>query len=143
MFLLEFCNVDEPLLPPEVHVTTDFAYFRWHGHGKNPWFDYRYKTEELEALISELKQTSDKVKKIFGYFNNHFYGYAVENCLQILKMLGIQTPEQEEAKKKAEEYFNLKLKRSSLDNFSLKGRYYKLIVRALLFITTCKVEDAR
>ena len=36
-----YCNVDEPLLPPEVHVTTDFAYFRWHGHGINPWFDYR------------------------------------------------------------------------------------------------------
>ena len=36
-----YCNVDEPLLPPEVDVTTDFAYFRWHGHGINPWFDYR------------------------------------------------------------------------------------------------------
>jgi len=26
--------VDEPLLPPEVYLTTDFAYFRWHGKGK-------------------------------------------------------------------------------------------------------------
>ena len=112
-----YCNVDEPLLPPEVHITTDFAYFRWHGHGNNPWFDYRYKTEELEPWIPKLKQTSDKVKKIFGYFNNHFHGYAVENCLQVLEMLGIQTPEQEEAKKKVEEYFNPKLKKSSLDEF--------------------------
>lgn len=112
-----YCNVDEPLLPPEVHITTDFAYFRWHGHGKNPWFDYRYKIEELEPWIPKLKQTSDKVKKIFGYFNNHFHGYAVENCLQILEMLGIQTPEQEEAKKKVEKHFNPKLKKSSLDEF--------------------------
>jgi len=26
--------VDEPLLPPEIHLTTDFAYFRWHGKAK-------------------------------------------------------------------------------------------------------------
>lgn len=112
-----YCNVDEPLLPPEVHITTDFAYFRWHGHGKNPWFDYRYKIEELGPWIPKIKQTSDKVKKIFGYFNNHFHGYAVENCLQVLEMLGIQTPEQKEAKKKVEEHFNPKLKKSILDQF--------------------------
>ena len=26
-----YTNVDEPLLPPEMHLTTDFAYFRWHA----------------------------------------------------------------------------------------------------------------
>jgi uncharacterized protein YecE (DUF72 family) len=112
-----YCNVDEPLLPPEVHVTTDFAYFRWHGHGKNPWFDYRYKIEELEPWIPKLKQTAKKVKRIYGYFNNHFHGYAVENCLQVLEMLGGLTPEQEEAKKKVGEHFNPKIKKSSLDQF--------------------------
>jgi uncharacterized protein YecE (DUF72 family) len=35
-----FTIVDEPLLPPEVHLTTDFAYFRWHGRGDEIWFDY-------------------------------------------------------------------------------------------------------
>jgi uncharacterized protein YecE (DUF72 family) len=28
--------VDEPLLPPETHVTADFAYIRWHGRGEEP-----------------------------------------------------------------------------------------------------------
>jgi uncharacterized protein YecE (DUF72 family) len=112
-----YCNVDEPLLPPEVHVTTDFAYFRWHGHGKNPWFDYRYKKEELEPWIQKLKGTAKKVKRIFGYFNNHFHGYAVENCLQVLEMLGALTPAQEEAKKKVEEHFNPKTRKSQLDQF--------------------------
>jgi uncharacterized protein YecE (DUF72 family) len=112
-----YCNVDEPLLPPEVHVTTDFAYFRWHGHGKNPWFDYQYKTEELDPWIPKLKETATKVKKIYGYFNNHFHGYAVENCLQVLEMLGVLTKEQEEAKKKVEEHFNPKMKKSQLDQF--------------------------
>ena len=28
--------VDEPLLPPDPVVTTDFAYVRWHGRGRRP-----------------------------------------------------------------------------------------------------------
>lgn len=116
-YRVAYCNVDEPLLPSEVHVTTDFAYFRWHGHGKNPWFDYRYGIDELEPWIPKLKETSLKVKKVFGYFNNHYHGYAVENCLQVLEMLGVLTPEQEEAKKKVYMHFNPKMKKSSLDHF--------------------------
>ncbi|MEJ2242047.1 MAG: DUF72 domain-containing protein [Candidatus Bathyarchaeota archaeon] len=112
-----YCIVDEPLLPPEVHVTTDFAYFRWHGHGENPWFDYRYSSDELEPWVPKLKNASSKVKKVFGYFNNHYHGYAVENCLQVLEMLGVLTPEQEEAKKNVNEHFNPKTKKSSLDQF--------------------------
>jgi uncharacterized protein YecE (DUF72 family) len=112
-----YCNVDEPLLPSDVHITTDFAYFRWHGHGRNPWFDYRYKKDELEAWIPKLKETSEQVKRVFGYFNNHFHGYAVENCLQVLEMLGMLTSEQEKAKNKVEEHFNPKLRKSSLDQF--------------------------
>jgi uncharacterized protein YecE (DUF72 family) len=112
-----YCNVDEPLLPPEVHITTDFAYFRWHGHGHNPWFNYRYTKDELEPWVPKLKESSKQVKKIYGYFNNHFHGYAVENCLQVLEMLGSLTPEQEKAKKKVEEHLNPKLVKLSLDKF--------------------------
>jgi uncharacterized protein YecE (DUF72 family) len=39
--------VDEPLLPPDVHVTSDIAYLRWHGRGTKPWFNYRYSEEQL------------------------------------------------------------------------------------------------
>ena len=60
---------------------------------------------------------SKKVKRIYGYFNSHFHGYAVENCLQVLEMLGVLTPEQDEAKKRVEEHLNLKMKKSSLDQF--------------------------
>ncbi len=34
--------VDEPLLPPETGLTSDIAYVRWHGRGKNMWYNYRY-----------------------------------------------------------------------------------------------------
>jgi len=92
--------VDEPLLPPEVHLTADFAYFRWHGRGKKPWFDYKYSKEELDAWIPKVEETAKKVKKVFGYFNNHFHGYAPENCLHLIERLGLLTEQQKKAKEK-------------------------------------------
>jgi len=95
-----YANVDEPLLPPEVHITADFAYFRWHGRGEKPWFDYLYKEEELEPWIPKVLETSRQVKQVLGFFNNHFHGYAPENCLSLIeKILGL-TPQQQEAKKR-------------------------------------------
>ena len=98
--------VDEPLLPPEVHITSKIAYFRWHGQGPRPWYDYRYPSRELEPWIPKVKEASAKVSKIYGFFNNHFHGYAVENCLQIMEMLGVATPKQLETKKHIEDYIN-------------------------------------
>lgn len=95
-----YVNVDEPLLPSDVVVTTDFAYFRWHGRGKKPWFDYRYKEEELEPWVSKIEDTSGSVKKVFGYFNNHFHGYAPENCLNLIDKLGLITEQQKLVKQK-------------------------------------------
>lgn len=89
--------VDEPLLPPEIHITSNIAYFRWHGKGRNPWFNYRYSKDELEPWIPKVKATSNKAKKVYGYFNNHFHGHAPENCLQVLEMLGMLKPNQQEA----------------------------------------------
>ena len=37
-YKVAYTNVDEPLLPPEVHLTSDIAYFRWHGRGEGVWF---------------------------------------------------------------------------------------------------------
>jgi uncharacterized protein YecE (DUF72 family) len=92
--------VDEPLLPPEVHLTADLAYFRWHGRGERPWFDYRYSKEELEPWIPKVEEASQKVKKVVGYFNNHFHGYAPENCLYLLERLGLSSEEQKRAKER-------------------------------------------
>ena len=103
-YKVAYTVVDEPLLPPEIHVTSDIAYFRWHGHGKGPWYDYRYTAEELRQWSPKLPEIAEKVDKVFGYFNNHYHGYAVENCLQIMQMMGIIEPKQIEAKNRVEKY---------------------------------------
>jgi uncharacterized protein YecE (DUF72 family) len=93
--------VDEPLLPPEVHLTADFAYFRWHGRGKAPWFDYKYSKQELDEWVPKVKETAAKAKKVYGYFNNHFHGYAPENCLYLIERLGLLSEEQKRTQAKA------------------------------------------
>jgi uncharacterized protein YecE (DUF72 family) len=57
--------VDEPLLPPEVHITADFAYVRWHGRGLRPWYNYRYSSRELEEWVPRIHKISDKVEKVW------------------------------------------------------------------------------
>ena len=84
-----YCIVDEPLLPPEVHVTSPIGYIRWHGHGQRPWYNYRYTQQQLQDWVPKVKEIHENAKKTFGIFNNHFHGYAPENCVQIMDMLGI------------------------------------------------------
>lgn len=100
-YKIAYTNVDEPLLPPEVHLTADFTYFRWHGRGESPWFDYLYEKRELDEWVPKVKEAAGKVKKVYGYFNNHFHGYAPENCLYLIEKLGLLTEEQKRAKLKS------------------------------------------
>ena len=87
--------VDEPKLPVDLRITTDFSYIRWHGHGENPWFNYRFSIEELEAWVPRLEQVSGSVDTTFGYFNNHFAGNAPLNAMQMLSLLKRITPKQQ------------------------------------------------
>ena len=77
--------VDEPLIPPEIHVTTDFAYFRWHGKGEDIWFDYRYSPEKLDAWIPKVQETSNKVKKVYGYLTTTIMVMHPKTVFNLLK----------------------------------------------------------
>ena len=99
-YKIAYTIVDEPLLPPDIHLTADFAYFRWHGKGKKLWFNYKYSTEEIDPWIPKVKNTAKKVKIIYGYFNNHYHGYAPENCLYLIEKLGLLSETQKKIKNK-------------------------------------------
>jgi len=90
--------VDEPLLPADVKVTSDIAYIRWHGRGEYPWYNYHYKTEELERWVPKVKETVNQAETTFGYFNNHYHAYAVKNCLEMMDMLHDNAPAKRSAK---------------------------------------------
>jgi len=80
------------ILHCEVCVTSDLAYIRWHGTGDGTWFNYKYSEEQLTEWVPKVQEASGKAGKVLGYFNNHFHGYAPENALQIMEMLGVVTP---------------------------------------------------
>ena len=96
--------VDEPLLPPETHVTADFAYVRWHGQGKRLWYDYEYTKPQLEEWKPKVEEVAKKSKRTYGYFNNHFNANAVKNAVELLQMMGSSTTEQEAALTKIKEF---------------------------------------
>jgi len=97
-FGVGYCIVDEPLLPPEVRVTANFAYFRWHGRGSSPWYDYLYSEEELRDWVPRIESAKNEADKVYGYFNNHYHGFAVENCIEILEMFNAAKPEHQRIK---------------------------------------------
>lgn len=96
--------VDEPLLPPDLHVTASFAYVRWHGHGDEPWYNYRYSDDELQGWVPRVEQVASQAETVYGFFNNHFHGYAPENALRILRMLGTEDAEKTRALAKIERF---------------------------------------
>jgi len=106
-YQVAYTIVDEPLLPPDVHVTSDIAYIRWHGRGERPWYNYLYTTEELQPWVPKVKEAAQKAGKVFGYFNNHYHGYAVKNALEMAEMLDQITIEQREVKKTVENYLEM------------------------------------
>jgi uncharacterized protein YecE (DUF72 family) len=96
--------VDEPLLPPEVQITADFAYVRWHGHGARLWYDYEYSGDQLEGWAPKVQEITSKVRRTYGYFNNHFNANAVKNAVEMLELLGQVTTKQKIAHEKITKY---------------------------------------
>ncbi len=137
--------VDEPLLPPEIRLTSDVAYVRWHGRGKRMWYNYRYSRGELSDWIPKIKEMSQGAD-LYGYFNNHYHGYAPENCVDVLEMLGIATPEQKEVKKRISGYWKgkapAKVITKTLSDF-LKDEKEDVLTMLSGFIEAVRLERAR
>ncbi len=109
------CIVDEPKLPIDPRVTTDFSYIRWHGHGGKLWYNYRYSLEELEKWKPTVQQLMHSVDTTYGYFNNHFAGNAPMNALQMLSLLEMINQKQERKLQKMLERNTFS--QTSLDDF--------------------------
>ncbi len=102
---VSWVKIDEPKfktsLAEEVPVTSDTAYFRFHGRNAEMWwkgdtetrYNYLYSHEEIEGLIEKVKSTAEQTKTLFAFFNNHWQGYAPRNAIDMMKAL--QLPFQE------------------------------------------------
>ncbi|MFX1266728.1 MAG: DUF72 domain-containing protein [Promethearchaeota archaeon] len=88
---LTYCAVIEPLLPPRMDITnSEFAYIRFHGYGKDIWFDYFFNEEEIKNWAASIKDVIKQTPNIGIYFNNHFSGYAAKNSLMMMRELNLK-----------------------------------------------------
>ncbi|HMA62036.1 MAG TPA: DUF72 domain-containing protein [bacterium] len=78
-----FCTVSGLGMPKQVQVTSEIAYFRFHGPGKA--YESRYTEESIQEWAAKIKKVSkqESVKSIYCYFNNDMNGYAVENAREL------------------------------------------------------------
>lgn len=106
------CNVitDSPLELISEN-TTYWSYLRFHGRGQKVWFDYRYSEKEMSKLAEKLATIEQKSDLVYGYFNNHYGGDAVENALQLIQLTGSLSSKQLEALNR------FKVKSKDLDSF--------------------------
>jgi uncharacterized protein YecE (DUF72 family) len=112
---IAYTIVDEPKLPIDLRITADFSYIRWHGHGEDPWYNYRYSLEELRAWKLRLLSLSGKTRTIFGLFNNHFNGNGPMNALQMMELMDIINPVQRA--KMDRMLINAAAKQTSIEDF--------------------------
>jgi uncharacterized protein YecE (DUF72 family) len=96
---MAWVKIDEPRfsssIAAEVPVTSDTAYFRFHGRNAKDWwhgdtetrYRYLYNEEEIKGLAERIKEARGKTKLLFAFFNNHWQAYAPRNANDLKKAL--------------------------------------------------------
>jgi uncharacterized protein YecE (DUF72 family) len=109
-FRAAVCNVDQPLigksLRPRAYVTSEVAYFRFHGRNYHDWFredagrdaryNYLYSNNQIGDQGKLVAQAANQASETYAVYNNHFRGQAVVNAIQLrqrLKEEAVQIPE--------------------------------------------------
>jgi uncharacterized protein YecE (DUF72 family) len=92
-------QIDEPKfessIAPEVPLTSDIAYYRFHGRNAEMWwkgnvetrYKYLYSPQEVDELSEKVRNNSHKVSLSFAFFNNHWRAYAPRNAGDMMKAL--------------------------------------------------------
>ena len=100
---LSYVTADEPqygslaTIPYLPEVTSEIAYFRFHGRNTQNWlkkgvetslrYSYLYSDIELEEFAGSVCRLNRKAKKTYAMFNNCHGGFAVRNALRFKELL--------------------------------------------------------
>ncbi len=78
-------------------ITTDTAYFRFHGRNRENWlkrgletslrYDYLYSEEELQEFVPPLLASDKKAKTVYGMFNNCHGASAIRNARRMKEII--------------------------------------------------------
>lgn len=107
---LSYVTVDAPQTgtgtAPRVPAVTRSAlgYLRMHGRNTETWykrventgerFNYKYNDEELAELAQVARELATQANVVHVIFNNNMASYGTDNAQTMMRMLGIDTPEE-------------------------------------------------
>lgn len=96
---ISWVQIDEPKfnssIANEIPVTSDMAYFRFHGRNAEMWwrgnvetrYAYLYSDAEIKELTLKIRDRAQKSSLVFAFFNNHWKAYAPRNAGDMIKAL--------------------------------------------------------
>ncbi|MFH1639295.1 MAG: DUF72 domain-containing protein [Chloroflexota bacterium] len=102
---IAWVQIDEPVFSSSVAcdlpLTSDMAYFRFHGRNRENWwrgnaetrYKYLYTPEEIGELACRVAKAAQQCRMVFTLFNNHWQGYAPKNARDLQLSLGLRLAE--------------------------------------------------
>jgi uncharacterized protein YecE (DUF72 family) len=87
------CGVG-PDSPPMRPLTADFTYLRWLGDRRIETFNavVHDRRAELQEWAHWIEAHRERLREIYGYFNNHYTGHAPATAREFLLLLGQDPP---------------------------------------------------
>ena len=89
-FNFAFCIAHGSGLPFVETVTSEVVYLRLHG--SQTLYGSSYPDRELKGWAEKIRAWRDKGGRVFVYFNNDAYGFAVKNALALKKLASNNSP---------------------------------------------------
>jgi uncharacterized protein YecE (DUF72 family) len=75
-------------LPCVLRATSDIVYVRWHGPSDEHLYAGSYSEDDLRWWADRLREWQGQGRRVYGYFNNDQFGFAVANALRLRELLG-------------------------------------------------------
>ena len=75
---------DSSIYPRRDEVTANFIYIRFHG--PHELYTSKYSEEEVKKWADKIKEYRQSYD-VYCYFNNDYFGYAIENAGQFLQFM--------------------------------------------------------
>jgi uncharacterized protein YecE (DUF72 family) len=91
--------IDEPRFKTsirDVPLTSDTAYFRFHGRNYKQWwshgesedrYNYLYTPDEQRHLADDVREVAARTEETYVYYNNHYGAKAVVNAVDLQRLL--------------------------------------------------------
>ncbi len=95
-----FVVTDSLKMKPDVRITADIGYVRWHGRNPKHWYDYEYTEKELEQWLPRINDMQHSTKDLYLQFNNHPRGQAIRNTRMLKDLLDIPYKKAEPGQKR-------------------------------------------